>query len=190
MINHEELRVVNHELWMEERGDLIYLMWGHYPNVDGRIDPLCIREIRTDDLTPAYLGMDGEGVFIETKAKSVGVVYERGFFVKVGGRWYFREVPYKGEALKVVGFSTYHRGEVKRLGLELEITVEDGKIFVYHRGKVLDGVVKIRCEEGELEVRTGERVDLKGLNVITFRTVEDTCPVKRSLVSTLTFRGD
>ena len=189
MINYEGFGLVNHELWMEEHGGKVYLMWGHYPKTDGRIDPRCITMIVTDDMSPAYLGVDKRGMFVETNGNSIGVVYDRGVYVRVGESWYFGEVPYRGEAVRVIGFSTYHRKEVRRVGLELELTLSGDRVLAFYRGKEVDGVVKVSNGNGTGEVRVGNRVELaEGINVLTFRITEHLFPVKRCLVATLTVR--
>ncbi len=202
MISDDILEVVNHEVWFEFRNGLV-LKWGHYPDVDGRLDPLCITRafsLANGKVMPVFVGLDRsikDGLFVEFEGEAVAVEYDRGIYsLTSDGRWIFgRKVPLNRsieEMRHILGFAKVHLdNEVKALGLELEMDldggIEGGRVEVLFRGESVDTNVKLRNAGGAFEVKTGEKVEFaKGVNVLSARFVDDLGFIKRGLVTTLT----
>ncbi len=197
MVSDDLLEVVNHEVWFEPRNGLV-LKWGHYPNVDGKLDPLCITRafsLANGKVMPVFVGLDRsikDGLFVEFEGEAVAVEYDRGIYsLTSDGKWIFgRRVPSNRsieEVRHILGFAkVYLDGDIKPLGLELEIMLNEG-VEVLFRGELVDTKVKLRNAKGTFEFEAGEKVQfVEGVNVLSARFVDDLGFVKRSLVTTLT----
>ena len=196
----DDIELVNHEVWFEYDGVLV-LKWGHFPNVDGKIDPLCITRafaLANGKVKPAFVGLGKSlnGLFVEYEGEvdAVAIEYDRGIYsLTDDGRWFFgRRVPSNcrvEEVRHILGFAKVHFGEVKPLGLELEIVLDGSEgegVKVLFRGKPVDAKVKLRNTEGTFELDAEEIRFAEGVNVLSARFVDDLGFVKRSLVTTLT----
>ncbi len=203
--------LINHEVWIEPDGERVLLKWGHYPEVDGKIDPLSITRafaFVNGVCKPVTIGIDRNssakgGLFLEfEEAEALAVEYDRGFYTLTDdGKWIFgRYVPPNygvKERRQILGFAkTYLNDEIVPLGLELEIMPEDVDdevvVRLLFRGKPVGGVIKLRNSSGVTEFKAekdGVTLNLtEGLNVISGKFVD--CNAVgvdfRSLVTTLT----
>ncbi len=202
------LDIVNHEAWIEVDGRA-YLKWGHYPEVDGKLDPMCIVRafaVFNGKISPVVIGTDKEAssrgaLFLEfEEAEALAVEYDRGIYTLTeDGKWIFgRHVPSKYEVKerrRILGFAkTYLGDKIEPLGLELELMPDkigdDVRVRILFRGKPIAGKVKLRNSNGVFEFDADENGAIlkltKGLNVISARYVDEGVDVIRSLVTTLT----
>ena len=157
MIDKSLLQLVNHEAWIEcSSSGRAYLKWGHFPKIDGKLDPKSITKafvIYPDrNKIPLIIGTDRVassegGLFLEFKAESDGIYtiaaeYDRGIYtITEDNKWIFGEKGYvkemgytAKESRWICGFAkTYFiAGEYEdniAAGLELEIIPEVVKKF-------------------------------------------------------------
>jgi hypothetical protein len=213
------LRIINHEAWIELDNGRAYLKWGHYPEVDGKLDPQSIIRafaIVGRRVLPVVIGMDKESsakgaLFLEfEKADVLAVEYSRGVYTLTEDKkWIFgRNVPAKydvKETRLILGFAKMHLSdEAELIGLELELlsdkvkTRKDEKINVqlFFRGEPVKGKIKVRNAKGVSEIDIEEDgcdiVLARGINVISARYIDETAVGvdKRSLVTTLTILAE
>gem|GEM_PF-758139 len=156
------LNIVNHHLWFDDmywHDDhvRILLKWGHYPEVDGKIEPKIFEKLTIiDDLgreVSHQVGIDKDssskgGLFLEFKveknrAYTIAVTYDRGIYSKTrDGKWCFgdkRSVQVKGyqidEAYRLRGCAKTHIStgmsefHLKPLGLDFELYLPTFKNF-------------------------------------------------------------
>jgi len=203
------IKIVNHEAWIEIGSGRAYLKWGHYPNVDGKLDPLSITRVFAvaGGITkPVVVGMDKDssangGLFLEfDEADALAVEYDKGIYTLTeDGKWIFgRGIPPKyavKEVRHILGFAkVYLSDNIVPLGLELELmpdgTDDEISVQILFRGKPVAGKVKLRNSEGSFELEgdeSGVKLKLaKGVNVLSARYVDELGSVKRSMVTTLT----
>ncbi len=189
------LEVVNHEVWFEVHDGRVLLKWGHFPETDGKLDPVCITRafaVSGGVVKPVIVGIDRDssargGLFLEfEEAEALAVEYDRGIYSLTNdGKWIFgRTNRYQvREVRHILGSAKMGDGV---LGLELEIVERDGYEVLF-RGKPVDVRIRLRNSEGSFEFEPGEEVGLaNGINVLSARYVDDTGFVRRSLVTTLT----
>ncbi len=194
MVNNKLLEIVNHEVWLEPSDGRVLLKWGHYPETDGKLDPVCITRAFTDVFRPAVVGIDKDssakgGLFIEFEdAKALAVEYDRGIYSLTSDKkWIFgRTVPPNycvEEARHILGSAKVHLdGRVRQLSLELEIV--DKVLF---RGKPVYADIKLRNSEGTFKLENLKDAEFaEGINVLSARYVDEAGYVKRSIVTTLT----
>jgi uncharacterized GH25 family protein len=209
----EILKIVNHEVWIEVDESRAYLKWGHYPEVDGKLDPQSVVRafaVAGNEVLPVVVGSDKTasekgGLFLEfDRADVLAVEYDRGVYsLTEDKKWIFGKAPAKykvKETRRILGFAKiYLHGDPKPIGLELEllpdkINAEEGdtvRVQILFRGKPIAGKIKVRNSRGVFEVdasEDGADVELaKGVNVLTARHVVEGIGVdKISEVSTLT----
>ncbi len=202
------IKIVNHEAWIEIGNGRAYLKWGHYPEVDGKLDPLSITRafaVAEGTAKPVIVGMDKDssakgGLFLEfDEADAVAVEYDRGVYTLTeDGKWIFgRSVPPKysvKEVRRILGFAkVYLDDNIVPLGLELELMPDrigdEMTVQILFRGKPVAGKVRLRNSDGSFEFDADEGAKLKlaeGVNVISARYVDELGFVKRSMVTTLT----
>jgi uncharacterized GH25 family protein len=153
MLGENIIRIVNHEAWIEF-DDRAYLRWGHYPETDGKLDPMSIR--RAFVINPSReeravaIGSDkaskGE-LFLEFDMEKYGIYtvvieYDKGVYsITEDNKWIFGEKRYVAEmnySVKeswwICGFAKAHiitgNDEEKiAAGLEFEIVPEIVKKF-------------------------------------------------------------
>jgi uncharacterized GH25 family protein len=210
----EILKLVNHEAWIEveNRG---YLMWGHHPKTDGKLDPCKIkRAFATYNgcFLPVVIGRDKSAsernaLFIEfEKADAIAVEYDSGIYTLTeDGKWLFGKVndpKYRVvETRWFLGFASVHLSNPKPLGLEFEIVprdvdIEEGKVLsvdVLYRGKPVPCVLKVSNSNGTSQIETDGKAEIEvssGVNVLTARYIDDLVlgVDKRHLVTTLTIQ--
>ncbi len=202
------LGIVNHEAWIEVDGRA-YLKWGHYPEVDGKLDPMCIVRafaVFEKRISPVVVGTDRDAslkgaLFLEfEEAEALAVEYDRGIYTLTeDNKWIFgRHVPprYKvKERRQILGFAkTYLGDKIEPLGLELELMpdkIDDEiRVQILFRGRPIAGKVKLRNTNGVFEFDADENGAIlklsKGLNVISARYVDEGVDFLRNLVTTLT----
>jgi len=142
---------INHEAWIEPQGDKLLVRWGHYPEVDGRIDPHVIREVmvigddvynpivfvhKKDALRLAWPGGEAKFAFLH---------YTRGPFTKTRNEWIYgdkcsteRVFGEANESLIIEGFAVYSRSleslidEVLPKSLQPELIVKGDSLLVKH----------------------------------------------------------
>ncbi len=150
-------RLVNHNAWIEHPGYFaepgrarLYIKWGHYPEVDGKIDPATLTEIIVlgpEGQTTAVVGIDKDSsskgaIFLEFNACSIGLYtvllrYNRGIYtITSTGSWIYAEPDrvkalgyevkdtyrIEGSAKTLVPVGIRDNINVKPLGVGLEIT--------------------------------------------------------------------
>ncbi len=202
------LSIVNHEAWIEVDGRA-YLKWGHYPEVDGKLDPMCIVRafaVSGGAVLPVAVGTDKESssrgaLFLEfEEAEALAVEYDRGIYTLTeDGKWIFgRHVPQKyrvKEKRQILGSAkTYLGDRIEPLGLELELMPDkigdEVRIQILFGGKPIAGKIKLRNSKGVFEFDAGEEGAVlklaEGINVISARYVDEGVDFMRSLVTTLT----
>ncbi len=200
------IKIVNHEAWIELGDGRAYLKWGHFPEIDGKLDPLSITRafaVANGFTKPVVVGMDKDssakgGIFLEfEEADALAVEYDKGIYTLTSdGKWIFgRSVPPKysvEEVRHILGFAkAYLSDDVRPLGLEFELmpdNIDDEVVVeILFRGKPVEGKIKLRNSEGSFEFNAGDVVKLaKGVNVLSARFVDEVGYVKRSMVTTLT----
>lgn len=87
---------INHEAWIEDAGDRLLIRWGHYPRVDGRLDPhlVVLTLARVEDRWVAGLPLvheeDALSVRKPGRLEALLVYYRRGPFSKTrSGLWVY-----------------------------------------------------------------------------------------------------
>ena len=208
-IDKNIIKLINHEAWIEV-DERAYVMWGHYPKVDGRLDPSKIRRafaVYNCTFLPVVIGIDREssergGLFLEfERADSIAIEYDAGVYTLTeDNKWVFGKIcdpKYKiKETRWILGFASVHLRNPKPLGLELEIVPSDvkGKVVeveLLFRGKPTSGNLKVSNSEGTFEVEINGKAEIevaKGVNVISARYIDKLAfgVDKRHLVTTLT----
>ncbi len=202
------LHLVNHEAWIEVNSRA-YLKWGHYPEIDGKLDPLSIVRafaIANGTVKPVAIGLDKEssakgGLFLEfDEAEALAVEYDRGIYTLTeDNKWIFgRHVPSKykvREKRHILGFAKiYLDKNIEPLGLELELMPDkiddEVRVQILFRGEPIAGKIKLRNASGIIETDANEEGAIlklnNGVNVISTRYVDEGIDVHRSLVTTLT----
>ena len=149
-----DLSIANHYAWFERLDDLLIVKWGHYPQVDGKIDPRIVTmsvavDSRARRLTPLLAfskragAVGGVEVLLGELVEgdyTVGLAYDRGVYaVTDDGRWVYGDRvtveamgPRVREVRRLLGFAKTHFSvgrapprDLKALGFELEIALED-----------------------------------------------------------------
>lgn len=203
------IKLINHEAWIEVDGRA-YVMWGHYPKVDGKLDPSMIRRafaVHECRFYPVFIGKDREasergGIFLEfEKADAIAIEYDIGIYTLTeDNKWIFGKVSdskYKVKETRwILGFASVHLKDPKPLGLEFEIVPRDVKgrvveVELLFRREPISGKVKVSNSEGSFEVEVDGRAEIeveKGVNVISARHIDELVfgVDKRHLVTTLT----
>jgi len=205
------VNIVNHEAWIEPGEGRAYLKWGHYPEVDGKLDPLSIVRafsVSGGTVRPIIVGIDKEssakgGLFLEfDEAEALAVEYDRGVYTLTeDNKWIFgRSVPVKykvRERRHILGFAKIYLGDkVEPLGLELELVpdkiADEVRVQIMFRGRPIAGKIKLRNSNGVIEFDADENGAIlklaKGVNVISARYIDELAVGVdvRSLVTTLT----
>ncbi|WP_048191378.1 hypothetical protein [Pyrolobus fumarii] len=89
---------VNHEAWLEPLGSRLVARWGHYPRIDGRLDPHVVTNIMVVGeegvrYTPVVLVHMEDGLRLEWRggrASYAMIAYRRGPFSKTAsGEWVY-----------------------------------------------------------------------------------------------------
>ena len=209
-IAEDVIKLVNHEAWIEVDDDRAYVMWGHYPKIDGKLDPSRIRRafaVYECRFLPVVIGRDKEasrrgGLFLEfEKADALAIEYDAGIYTLTeDNKWIFGKVSdprYKVKETRwILGFASVHLRNPKPLGLELEIVPSDVKekvveVELLFRGKPISGNLKVSNFEGSFEVEINGKAEIevaRGVNVISARYIDELAfgVDKRHLVTTLT----
>ncbi len=155
---------VNHEAWIEpsERGLLV--RWGHYPRVDGRLDPHVVRSvvvIGEERYIPVLFVHEKEALRLVWRggaAHAAVLWYTRGPFTKIRGEWVYgdgcsveRVYGERGESMVIEGFAVYAKSP-RHLNLSLlpsaakpVLDAEGGGLRVGGRG------VRVWCNGVEAE---------------------------------------
>jgi len=194
----EVINIVNHEAWIEVEDGKGYLKWGHYPEVDGKLDPQSIVRafaVAGDRILPVFIGIEKESLLLEFEEAEVLVVeWDRGIYALTeDNKWFYRRAPGKVKERRwILGFAkVYLSDNIKPVGTELEIIPNGNKIEVLFRGKPINCKIKVRNSKGTFEFNSGEEIELaEGINVISARYIDELTvgADKRNLVATLTIR--